>query len=131
MSDTGDPLLSFLHGELDQIEEAIGLTRHLPVATVPLDRSHEETQTYNWSYRFTWQEVERSRRYVLPLDRERARAARLPAVDQIVRQVESQIDGDPSGHVLPVGDIRRRVSLNTSLNVYSVVESIDIGPVQS
>ncbi len=130
MSDADDPLLAFLHGELEQIEDAVGFSQLLPLPTIPLEASHGESQTLSWSYRFTWQEVERSRRYVLPLDRERARAARRPAVEQIVRQLESQLDGEVAGHALPVGDVRRRVSLNAILNVYAVQESIDVGPLQ-
>ena len=130
MSESDDPLLPFLLGELEQIEDAVGLKRLLTIPTVPLDASHGEPQTFSWSIRFTWQEVERSRRYVLPLDRERARAAQRPVINEIVSQAMSQIDGDPDGHALPVGSIRRRVNLNASLNVYSVLESIDVGPVQ-
>ena len=130
MSEHQDPLLSFLFGELDQIAEALAFEEQLLVPVVPLAESHGATQTYSWSYRFTWQEVERGRRYVLPLDRERARSAQRPTIRQIVQQAMSQIDGDPADHVLPASDIRRRVRFNATLNVYAVAESISIGPVQ-
>lgn len=130
MSDTNDPLLSFLEGELEQIEEAVGFKQQLVVPVVPLKEDHGESQTYSWSYRYTWQEVERGRRYVLPLDRERARAAQRPVIDQIVQQAMSRNIGDLDVVALPVSDIRRRISFNAVLNVYAVAESISIGTLQ-
>ena len=126
-----DPLLDFLQGELEQIEEFVGLKRRLLVPVIPLDEAHGETRTYSWTFRYTWQEVERGRRYVIPLDRERARIAQRPIIEQIVHLVTSQAEADPTDLALPISDIRRRVSFRAGLNAYSVSESIRVGPLQS
>ena len=130
MTDADDPLMQYLARELAQIEEDVGLQERLGVPVVPLGAHHSESRTFNWTYRYTWQEVERGRRYVLPLDRDRARAAHRPVIDQIGQWVQSQIAKDSEVIGLPVSDIRRRVRLNETLNVYVVSESIDVGPLQ-
>ncbi len=130
MTQTEDPLLDFLHGELDQIEQALAFDQQLGLPVVPLTDSHAETLTYSWSYRYTWQEVERGRRYVIPLDRQRARTAQRPIIEQIAHLVTSQAESDPTDLALPVSDIRRQVSFRAGLNAYSVSESIRVGPLQ-
>jgi len=94
MTDSDDPLLGFLAGELVQIAEAVGLERGLPVPVTPLLDSHGQTRTFSWTFRFTWQEVERSRRYVIPLPRERARQAQRAALGEITAWAISQIAAD-------------------------------------
>ncbi len=130
MTDADDPLMEYLARELAQIEEDVGLQERLGVPVVPLGAHHSESRTFNWTYRYTWQEVERGRRYVLPLDRERARSAQQPVADQIAEWTRSQAVGDSEVIGLPVSDVRRRVRLNETLNVYVVSESIDVGPLQ-
>lgn len=130
MTDADDPLMAYLDRELEQIEAEIGMPERLGVPLVPLEAHHSEQRTFNWTYRYTWQEVERGRRYVLPLDRERARSAQQSAVNEIAEWARSQAVGDSEAMRLPVSDIRRRLRLNETLNVYVVSESIDVGPVQ-
>lgn len=128
MTDADDPLMAYLDRELEQIEEEVGLPERLGVPLVPLETHHSEPRTFNWTYRYTWQEVERGRRYVLPLDRDRARSAQQPVADQIAEWTRSQAVGDSEVIGLPVSDVRRRVRLNDTLNVYVISESIDVGP---
>ena len=94
MTDSDDPLLSFLYGELAQIEEAVGFRRRLIVPIAPLEDVDGETQTFNWMFRYTWQEVERGRRYVIPLERERAFNAQQAAIAEIIQLAMSQIMAD-------------------------------------
>ena len=83
MNDPDDPLLPFLIGELEQIEQVVGIRSRLIVPTSLLEESAEDVQTFRWTYRFTWQQVERGRRYVIPLPREIASLALQPAISEI------------------------------------------------
>ena len=95
MTDPDDPLLPFLIGELDQIEEAVGLRSRLIVPTVPLDDLLEDAQKFRWTFRFTWQQVERGRRYVIPLPRETASQALQPVIAEINQIALSALATDP------------------------------------
>ena len=95
MTDLDDPLLPFLIGELEQIEEAVGLRMRLIVPTAPLDDSSADVQTLHWTFRFTWQQVERGRRYVIPLPRETASQALQPVIAEINQIVLSALATDP------------------------------------
>ncbi len=95
MTDPDDPLLPFLIGELDQIEKAVGLNNRLIVPTVPLDDASAELQTFRWTFRFTWQQVERGRRYVIPLSRETASQALQPVIAEIDQLALSALAADP------------------------------------
>ena len=130
MTDVDDPLMAYLDRELEQIEDEVNLPERLGIPLIPMEADHGESRTFNWTYRYTWQEVERGRRYVLPLDRDRARSAQQPVADQIAEWTRSQAVGASEVIGLPVSDVRRRVRLNETLNVYVVSESIDVGPQQ-
>ena len=95
MTDTDDPLLPFLLGELGQIEEAVGLRTRLMLPTVPIDDASEHVQTFRWTFRFTWQQVERGRRYVIPLPRETAAQAIQPIRAEINQIALSTLATDP------------------------------------
>ena len=95
MTDLDDPLLPFLIGELDQIEEAVGLNNRLIVPTVTVDDASDDAQTLRWTFRFTWQQVERGRRYVIPLPRETASQALQPVIAEINQIVLSALATDP------------------------------------
>ena len=66
MTEPEDPLVSFLHDEVERIEREVDAQLGAPMAR-------------RWSYRFTWQEVERARRYRLPLPSDVSLAARRSA----------------------------------------------------
>ena len=95
MTDLDDPLLPFLIGELDQIEKAVGLHNRLIVPTVPVVDPSEDAQTFRWTFRFTWQQVERGRRYVIPLPRETASQALQPVIAEINQLALSALAADP------------------------------------
>ena len=95
MTDLDDPLLPFLIGELDQIEKAVGLNNRLIVPTTPLDDASAEHQTVRWTFRFTWQQVERGRRYVIPLPRETASQALQPVIAEINQLALAALATDP------------------------------------
>ena len=101
MTIPNDPLLSFLHDEVERIERQVD-ERVSP----PPDR--------RWSYRFTWQDVERARRYRSPLSIEPSLAARRSAVTNAPRP-------DP-----PDGSRRIiRIRYRPSLNAYQVTVGTD------
>ncbi len=100
MNDPDDPLLPFLIGELEQIEEVVGIRSRLIVPTSSLEESAEDVQTFRWTYRFTWQQVERGRRYVIPLPREIASLALQPII--------SEINGLALSTLVNSSEVRRR-----------------------
>ena len=100
MTDPDDPLLPFLIGELEQIEEVVGIRSRLIVPTSSLEESAEDVQTFRWTYRFTWQQVERGRRYVIPLPRETASLALQPVI--------SEINGLALSTLVNSSEVRRR-----------------------
>ena len=100
MTDPDDPLLPFLIGELEQIEEVVGIRSRLIVPSAPLADSSDDVQTFRWTYRFTWQQVERGRRYVIPLPREIASLALQPVI--------SEINGLALSTLVNSSEVRRR-----------------------
>ncbi len=100
MNDPDDPLLPFLIGELEQIKEVVGIRPRLIVPTNSLEESAEDVQTFRWTYRFTWQQVERGRRYVIPLPRETVSLALQPVI--------SEINGLALSTLVNSSEVRRR-----------------------
>ena len=82
MTDTDDPLLDSLHDEVARIERLVDHRLAWPANAVT-GVVAETDQTVRWSYRFTWQEVERGRRYVMPLPADRALNARRSALAEL------------------------------------------------
>ena len=89
MTEANDPLIDHVLAEAERIERAVdrryerrgGLTRlRLPAVS---DDQAARDQTFTWRYLFTWQEAERSRRYVIALPVDRCIAARQPVEEQI------------------------------------------------
>ncbi|MDE2746448.1 MAG: hypothetical protein OXI41_10770 [Chloroflexota bacterium] len=89
MNDHDDPLIDHVIAEAERIERAVdrryerrgGLTR-LSLPAIDNEDANRE-QTFTWRYLFTWQEAERSRRYVIALPVDRCIVARQPVEEQI------------------------------------------------
>ena len=88
MSMPDDPLFAHVQGEAERMERAVdrryerrgGLARlRLP----PSETNPTEETVFTWRYRFTWQEAERSRRYVISLPVDRCIAARESVEERI------------------------------------------------
>lgn len=96
MNEADDPLLEHVIAEAERIERAVdrryerrgGLTRLglPPIADDHAPRDH----TFTWRYLFTWQEAERSRRYVIALPVDRCIAARQTVEEQIERWLDGR-----------------------------------------
>ena len=82
MANTDDPLLDSLREEVARIERLVDERLPWPANAVA-GIAAETDQTVRWSYRFTWQEVERGRRYVMPLPADRAFDARRSALAEL------------------------------------------------
>ncbi len=113
MTALDDPLLAHLDGELAQIEAAVGLRRRLAVPLVLLAEGLDGVRTFSWSFRFTWQEVERSRRYVIPLPRERAVEAQRGVAAEIGELVWSRLEAEPRVARLTGGEAELRARLES------------------
>jgi len=89
MNNHDDPLIDHVIAEAERIERAVdrryerrgGLTR-LSLPEIDNEDANRG-QTFTWRYLFTWQEAERSRRYVIALPVDRCIAARQPVEEQI------------------------------------------------
>ena len=80
MTESSDPLLPHLLNELDGMRS---IRSQIVVPTTVLADDGTPIQTVSWRYRYTWQEVERSRRYVIPLTTESRKAAQSRAAFKI------------------------------------------------
>ncbi len=92
MTATDDPLLPFLLGELEQISDSVGLARRMLAPSTVLDDDEPASLIKRWTFQFTWQQVERARRYVIPLPREIAIEAQRSTVQEVDRLL---LDGWP------------------------------------
>ena len=116
-----DPLLAYLQSEVERIAREWPLERLLAGQVAgqltALDEGDSGTLTLSGGYRYTWQEVERGRRYVIPLDADRAVAAK--------RRLASEIaELGVGGATLAVSEIARTVEFRSGMNAYSVRESV-------
>lgn len=124
-----DPLLAYLQSEVERIAREWPLERLLAGQVAgqsagqvagqltALDEGDSGTLTLSGGYRYTWQEVERGRRYVIPLDADRAVAAKRRLASEIA---ELGVGGAP----LAVSEIARTVEYRSGMNAYSVRESV-------
>ena len=118
MSEADDPLIDHVRGEAERIERAVDrrYERRGDLGRLGLPTPSEEhggpSRRFTWRYLFTWQEAERSRRYVIALPVDRCIAARQPVEEQI----ESWLDGR-SAAAKVVGP---RVKLREGLRAYEV-----------
>ncbi len=116
-----DPLLAYLQSEVERIAREWPLERLLAGQVAgqltALDEGDSGTLTLSGGYRYTWQEVERGRRYVIPLDADRAVATK--------RRLASEIaELGVGGATLAVSEIARTVEFRSGMNAYSVRESV-------
>ena len=124
MTDADDPLIEHVLAEAERIERAVdrryerrgGLTR-LSLPPISEDQA-DLSQTFTWRYLFTWQEAERSRRYVIALPVDRCIAARQPVEEQIEKWL---IDRSASVSVLDP-----RVKFREGLRAYEVTTSVTL-----
>ncbi len=175
MTQPDDPLLPFLLGELERIEAEVGLRARLAIPTIvespTAARSAMDWRPLHWTYRFTWQQVERSRRYVWSLPRERMSEALEPRAAELQQRTLEAIRADPrvprsaslesmsielqrsalGGEVsivsladggcvgfpreawalaLPVTAVQRQVRFRQAPGVYTIRESIQVGPLR-
>ena len=122
MTDTDDPLLDSLHDEVARIERLVDQRLAWPANTVAGDVA-DAGQTVRWSYRFTWQEVERGRRYVMPLPTDRAFDARRSALAELRSLVaDANVVVQPS---------EPRIRYRSGLSVYEVTCSLRIAEAPS
>lgn len=77
---THDPLLPFLERELEAMP---GLLAQVVMPMRPLKQDDDVLRTVEFGYRYTWQEVERARRYMKPLDALPRDQAKRSAIAQI------------------------------------------------
>ena len=124
MPDPEDPLLGHVLAEAQRIERAVdrryerrgGLARFgLPALA---DEPAAPAQTFTWRYHFTWQEAERSRRYVIALPVDRCIAARQPVEEQI----ENWLNGRSAAATLA----GPRVMFREGLRAYEVRISVTL-----
>lgn len=111
MTDTDDPLLEHLRDEVDRIERLVNQRLPWPATATPGEVT-QSAQTVRWSYRFTWQEVERGRRYVMPLPTDRAINARRSALEEL----RSLVADTP----VAVQQADPRIRYRAGLNVYEI-----------
>ncbi len=118
MTEADDPLIDHVRGEAERIERAVdrryerrGGLRRLGLPT-PSEEHGGPSRTFTWRYLFTWQEAERSRRYVIALPVDRCIAARQPVEEQI----ESWLDGRHATAEV----VGPRVKLREGLRAYEV-----------
>lgn len=122
MTEPEDPLIAHVLAETERIERAVdrryerrgGLAR-FGLSAMPDDQA-APVQTFSWRYHFTWQEAERSRRYVIALPVDRCIAARQP--------VEEQIESWLSGRSAVATVARPRVKFREGLRAYEVTISV-------
>ena len=94
MTGTPDPLLAFLLDELGRMESEAGFRARLAIPTA-IEEPGADWRTVRWSYRFTNQQVERSRRYVWALPRERMSEALAGRVTDLEQEVLAAVAADP------------------------------------
>ena len=128
MTDAHDPLLSHVLGEAERMERAVDrrYERRGGLARLRLDETAEpnaEARVFTWRYRFTWQEAERSRRYVIALPVDRCVEAR--------RTVEEQIESwlaDRSASARTVGPTVRFRPVSQTYEVTTSVRLAEFDP---
>ena len=111
MTNPDDPLISHLQDEVARIERSVDQRLPWPFAVVH-GLVPEPDQVIRWSYRYTWQEVERGRRYVIPLPVDRALDAR--------RAARSQLPVRGSNPACTVEQPQPRIRFRPTLNVYEI-----------
>ena len=94
MTDTTDPMMPWLLEELARMELEAGLRARLALPTMVAD-SEDDWTTLRWSYRFRWQQVERSIRYVFSLPRERMGDALEARAAEVERAALEEVADDP------------------------------------
>ncbi len=121
MSMPEDPLFAHVQGEAERMERAVdrryerrgGLARlRLP----PTETSPTHETAFTWRYRFTWQEAERSRRYVISLPVDRCIAAR--------EAVEERIASWLAGRDVTVRVVGPTVAFREVSQSYEVTSSV-------
>ena len=117
MTDPDDPLAEHLRDEVGRIERLVDQHLAWPVTAIP-GVVAEPQQTIRWSYRFTWQEVERGRRYVMPLPTNRALNARRAAL--------SEFPGLSEGATVVIQPSEPRIRYRAGLSVYEISCSLRI-----
>ncbi len=117
MSDPDDPLFEHLRDEVDRIERLVDQHLAWPATTIP-GAVAEPQQIVRWSYRFTWQEVERGRRYVMPLPTDRALNARRAALEEFPALAKDATVTIQSGEP--------RIRYRAGLSVYEISCSLRI-----
>ena len=118
MTNPDDPLISHLRNEVDRIERLVDQRAPWPFALVH-GLVPEPDQVIRWAYRYTWQEVERGRRYVIPLPIDRALNARRSAHSELLDLNSDAIAG--------VQQSQPRIRFRPTLSVYEVSCSLMIG----
>ena len=124
MADPEDPLIGHVVAEAERIERAVdrryerrgGLARFSLPSTS--DDQAAARQIFTWRYHFTWQEAERSRRYVIALPVDRCIAARQP--------VEEQIESWLNGRTAAATIASPRVTFREGLRAYEVRISVTL-----
>ena len=117
MTDTNDPLLQHLRDEVDRIERFVDQRLPWPDIANP-GVVTESGQTVRWSYRYTWQEVERGRRYVMPLPTDRALSARRSALEEL--------HGLVADTPIVVQQAEPRIRFRAGLSVYEITCALQI-----
>lgn len=124
MIDQDDPLIEHVIAEAERIERAVdrryerrgGLAR---LGLPPISDDHAaQTQTFTWRYLFTWQEAERSRRYVIALPVDRCIVAR----QTVEEQIESWLN-ERNAAATVAGP---RVKFREGLRAYEVTMSVTL-----
>ena len=110
-TDADDPLIGHLRDEADRIEGQIDQRLAWP-ANAGRGAVSTPAHTVHWSYRFTWQEVERGRRYVIPLPIDGALSARRTALAELRRLI--------GGRSVIVEPAEPRIRYRAALNAYEV-----------
>lgn len=124
MTQPDDPLIDHVIAEAERIERAVdrryerrgGLTRLGLPAISEGDDARE--QTFTWRYLFTWQEAERSRRYVIALPVDRCLTARQPVEEQIAKWLD--------GRSAAVSVAGPRVKFREGLRAYEVTTRVTL-----
>jgi hypothetical protein len=117
MTDTDDPLIEHLREEVDRIERLVD--QRLPWPDTAIHGIvTQSAQNVRWSYRFTWQEVERGRRYVMPLPVDRAIDARASAL--------TELRAIAVGARIVVQQAEPRVRYRAGLSVYEITCALHI-----
>ena len=117
MTDQDDPLLESLREEVARIEQLVDERLPWPANAVA-GVAAETDQDHPLVLRFTWQEVERGRRYVMPLPADRAFDARRSAL--------AELRGLVADARVTVQQSEPRIRYRAGLSVYEVACALRI-----